>query len=416
MLQLNARDRQMLSGQCGEAAQFAMQMLVSVGEPRGATRLIDIAWAHVASAYYQGQVNLDFARRLAAGNARVAVPTTLTACSIDMGAPPTGLTDDDAQRELIETYRAMGCEPVMTCAPYDAREEPKLGEHLAWTESSAVVYANSVLGARSNRYVEFIDMCAAITGRVPDCGLHNTEARQATALFELGEMPAGWYDDDWFFHALGILVGQQCGADLPAIDGLASETTSGQLRALGSAAASSGSVDMFHAIGVTPEAGTLADAFQQKEPHRRIDVSANAIRETAASLGAHPDTPVTAVCIGAPHASLADLEALHDLLAGREVAGGVRVYVATSAAVAGQLETAGLLSDILRAGVDLVIGRCTYYRPAMPGTQGHVVTNSAKWAYYAPSALGAKVTFATLADCVDSACAGRAVLRESQAR
>ena len=209
MLRLSARDNELLSGDSGAAAEFAMQAIIALGESCGAERLLDINWAHVASAYYQGPVSLDFARRLAQGNARVVVPTTLTACSLNLRDGAINAVDESAQRELIDLYTEMGCEPAMTCAPYQARPEPGFGDHLAWSESSAVVYANSVLGARSNRYVEFIDMCAALTGRVPDFGLHTTGARRATALFQLREIPGHWFDDDWFFHVLGILVGQQ---------------------------------------------------------------------------------------------------------------------------------------------------------------------------------------------------------------
>ena len=416
MLRLSVPDKEMLSGNRGDAAQFAMQLLVALAESQGAERMIDIAWAHVASAYNQGQVNMDFARRLTDGNARVAVPTTLTACAVDLRKGAAKSSVERAQLELIDTYASMGCDPVMTCAPYHARPEPKCGEQLAWSESSAVVYANSVLGARSNRYVEFVDMCAALTGRVPDCGLHTNQGRRASVLFQLRDIPDRWYADDWFFHALGILVGRQSGTGVPAIQGFAEHSSIEQLRALGSAAATAGSVSMFHAIGLTPEARTLDDAFQGRTPGRQICVTADDIRGVAAELGAHPDLRLTAVCLGAPHASFSELALLHQLLDGREVASGLQVYVATSAAMLGQLETAELLDDLIRAGVKLVIGRCTYYRPTMPGADGHVMTNSAKWAYYAPSGLGATVTFATLADCVESACAGRVVLRESATR
>lgn len=397
----------MLSGARGDGAQLAMQMIVRVADACGAEQLIDIEWAHVASAYCQGRANLDFARRLSEANTRVSVPTTLTACSLNSRTGGAATTADKSALELIDLYKGMGCDPVMTCAPYHAHDEPGFGDHLAWCESSAVVYANSVLGARTNRYVEFVDMCAAITGRVPDRGLHRYEERRAAVLFRIANMPDGWLEDDWFFHALGILVGCECGADLPAIAGLPSSTSVEQLRALGSAAASSGSVSMFHAIGITPEASSVDDAFQGILPANERLISAGAIRRVAADLGHGSCEPLTAVCVGAPHFSYQEFDTLDKCLNGRTLAAAVKLYASTSAAVVGQLETAGKLSRLMGAGVELVVGRCTYYRPAMPGTEGHVMTNSAKWAYYAPSGLGAAVTFASLAECVDSACAGR---------
>lgn len=400
----------MLSGACGEGAELAMRLIVRVAQEFQAERLIDVSWAHVASAYHQGQANIDFAKRLAALQTRVAIPTTLTACSLNLRNPDSSA--DAMARELIRLYEGMGCNAVMTCAPYHAVAEPAFGDQLAWCESSAVVYANSVLGARSNRYVEFVDMCAAVTGRVPDCGLHKSENRAANILFRVDDIPNGWLKDDWFYHVLGIVIGRDSGSALPAVAGLPFDCTTEQLRALGSAAASSGSVSMFHAIGITPEAQTLEDAFQGVEPPRAIRVDGDRIRRTAAELGRAQDRPLGAVCVGAPHFSYGEFQSLDEQLAGRRIASTVKFYAATSTSVVRQLEEGGQLDRLMQAGVEFVVGRCTYYRPAMPGTETHVMTNSAKWAYYAPSGLGAGVTFASLAECIASACAGRIILSE----
>ena len=409
MLELTASDREMLSGARGPGVQLAMQMIVRLAREFRAPNLIDVSWAHVAGAYAQGPANTDFAERLVAANTRVAVPTTLTACSLNL---QDKRQDADALH-LIDLYERMGCEPVMTCSPYDAMPQPALGEHLAWCESSAVTYANSVLGARSNRYVEFVDMCAAITGRVPNSGLHTDNGRRATVLIRVDDMPGGWLEDDWFYHILGIVVGRDSGPDLPAIEGLTADCSLQQLRSLGSAGATTGSVSMFHVIGVTPEAESVVVAFHGCEPTREIRIDAARIRDTALELGRSDDADMTAVCVGAPHFSLREFEALDELLAGRRVARRIPFYAATSASVVGQLEAAGLLDRLMSAGVELVVGRCTYYRPSLPGVAGHVMTNSAKWAYYAPSAIGSTVTFASLAECVESACSGRVVLSES---
>lgn len=400
----------MLSGARGEGVRFAMQMIVRVAEVFSAERLIDVSWSHVASAYNQGPANIDFAKKLVAANTRVAVPTTLTTCSLNL------LKDDSASdataRQLIDLYVKMGCDSVMTCAPYLAGREPGFGDHLAWCESSAVVYANSVLGARSNRYVEFVDMCAAVTGRVPYYGLHEYEQRAATVLFRIAGIPDEWLDDDWFYHALGILVGRDCGPHLPALAGLPADCTREQLRSLGSAAASSGSLSMFHAIGITPEAKTREEAFQGAQPLRTLDIGADNICAAACGLGRVDSERLDAVCVGAPHFSYREFETLDKLLHGRRIARSVRFYAATASSVVQQLEDTGMLERLSECGIEFVTGRCTYYRPALPGTEGHVMTNSAKWAYYSPSALGCHVSFASLAECVDSACAGCVVRRD----
>lgn len=394
----------MLSGARGEAAQLAMRLLVAVGEAQQARRMIDIAGAHVAAAFDNGQANHDFAERLAAGGARVTVPTTLTACSTD-----TRTSTDASALALVELYKGMGCEAELTCAPYYSRSEPGFGEQLAWCESSAVVYANSVLGARTNRYVEFLDMCAAITGRVPETGLHIAENRKAAVLCRLGDLPPEWLVADWFFQVLGIYLGRRVGDAIPALEGVPASTSREQLRAFGSALATTGSVDMFHAIGLTPEAATQEAAFQGDAPASVIEIRAADLRETAAGLTRNDDEPLAAVCLGAPHFSMDEFRDLDGLLDGRRITQGIHMVVSTSRTVLAALEHAGLFEVLQRAGVEIVTDRCTYYRPAIDGCDGHVMTSSAKWAYYAPAALGVPVTFADLQTCVDSACSGRLV-------
>ena len=238
-MHLTAEDKNMLSGSRGDGAQLAMRVITRVAEVYAATRLIDISWAHVASAYDHSQANLGFALRLARSEIRVVVPTTLTACLLNLQDKRSGAQDASVARQLIELYKGMGCNAVMTCAPYHARAEPGFGEDIAWCESSAVVYANSVLGARTNRYVEFLDMAAAVTGRVPDCGLHKTENRRATVLVRLNKLPDKWLRQAWSFHALGVFIGRKVGDAIVAIDGLPAQTDVELLRAFGAAAAPS---------------------------------------------------------------------------------------------------------------------------------------------------------------------------------
>jgi predicted aconitase len=277
----------------------------------------------------------------------------------------------------------------MTCSPYHTRKEPEFGEQLAWTESSAVVYANSVLGARSNRYFEFVDACAAITGRVPCTGLHRSRDRRATILIDLADIPPAWLADDRFYHVLGFLLGRTVGSEVPVIDGLPSSVSTEQLRAIGAAANASGAVNMFHVVGVTPEAKTLEDAFQGM-------TSSNAA--------------LTAVCVGAPHFSVAEFEQLLPLVGENKIDPGVHFYVSTSRYVLDDIRERGWLDSLQSAGVEFITDRCTYYAPAIEGCDGRVMTNSAKWAYYAPGMLGSAVTFAGLDECVQSAIAGKVVV------
>ncbi len=407
-MELTAADQATLTGGRGAGAQLAMRLIVRVAEATRAPRLIDITWAHVGSSYNNGQANIDFAEKLIELSTRVTVPTTLTSCSLNLQRlADSEPADRKASLRLIELYEQMGCRPTMTCAPYHVRAEPKPGEHVAWTESSAVVYANSILGARTNAYVEFLDMCAAITGRVPDTGLHRTENRRATVVVELERLPATWLADDRFFQVLGFLIGRTVGNEVPAIVGLPLTTRTEQLRAIGSAGAASGSLKLFHAVGITPEAPTLEEASQGRVPRTRMCPGSGELRAAAEQLGASDGGEVGAVCLGTPHFSLAEFEQLMPLLEGVHVRKGVRFYVSTSDHVLGQVEDHGWLDLLRAAGVAPVTGRCTYYAPLVAGCDGRVVTNSAKWAYYAAGGLGSRPTFASLEDCVRAAVSGR---------
>jgi predicted aconitase len=411
-LHLNAEDRKMLMGERGPGPRFAMELIVRTAEISNATRLIDINWAHVASAYYNGQVNVDFAERLASSGTRVAVPTTLTSCSHDVRL--AGQNGDTASVQtalrVIELYREMGCQTVMTCAPYHTRAEPVFGQHVAWTESSAVVYANSVLGARTNRYDEFLDMCAAITGRVPDAGLHRTRNRRAAILCNLREVPEPWLLDDRFYHVLGYFIGRIAGTDIPAINGLPRTVKTEQLRALGTAAAVSGSVSMFHTIGVSPEAATYEEAFHGESPDRIVNIGPDELRAAAGMLETADARPFSAVCVGAPHFSIDEFEQLIPLIEGVAIKPDIHFYIATSRHVLEDIRERGWLDMLKTSGVEIVTDRCTYYAPIIEGCDGRVMTASAKWAYYAPGNLGSSVTFASLEDCVQSAVAGRIML------
>jgi hypothetical protein len=271
-----------------------------------------------------------------------------------------------------------------------------------------VVYANSILGARTNAYVEFLDMCAAVTGRVPDTGLHRTENRSATVVVELQHIPLLWLADDRFFHVLGFLIGRVVGDAIPAIVGLPPSVHTEQLRAIGSAGAASGSLKLFHAVGITPEAATLEEATQGLPPSSPIGVGPDDLRAAAERLGVSGGEvgPVGAVCLGTPHFSLAEFEQLMPLLEGVRVREGVRFYISTSDHVLGEVADRGWLDSLRRAGITPVTGRCTYYAPLLSGCDGRVVTNSAKWAYYAPGGLGSRPTFASLEGCVDAATTG----------
>ena len=408
-VQLEDRDREMLSGVEGEAARMAMEIVVAMAEVGGAERLVDIASGHIDGCLYHGQVSLDFAERLVAGGARVRVPTTLNVGSLDLVHPELYRGEAEtgkAGRRLMDLYVEMGCRPTWTCAPYQMDSRPALGEHVAWAESNAIVFANSVLGARTDRYGDFIDICAAIAGRAPYAGLHMTENRRGEILFHLAGLPARLLDEEVFYPVLGHLVGLEAGTLVPVIDGLPAEVPEDRLKALGAAAASSGSVGLFHAVGVTPEAGTLDAALHGADPVGTIDVTTDLVARARDSLTMAADGELGAVSVGTPHFSVSEFGRLVDLLDGESVADGVEFYVSTGRSVLAEARSRGWAGICERAGITIVTDTCTYVTPILRTDGGVVMTNSGKWAYYAPGNLEVQVVFGSLAECVRSAVEG----------
>jgi predicted aconitase len=406
---LSSDDRAMADGDRGEAARFAMRIVVGQAGAVRAAGLIDVTSAHIDGCLYHGQASLDFAERLVAAGAEVSIPSTLNVGTLDLLHPDLYRGDPRTAgkaRRLMDLYVQMGCRPTWTCAPYQLSTRPRLGEHVAWAESNAIVFANSVLGARTDRYGDFIDICAAITGRVPDAGLHRAENRRGQVVFKLMNIPDGLLHDDVLYPILGHLVGARAGTRVPVIEGLTPTTSEDQLKALGAAAASSGAVALFHAVGVTPEAPTIDSALQGAAPESVVDVTPELIRRARDDLSTAGEGPITAVSLGTPHFSLAEFERLLPLLDGLRLHPGIRLYISTGRDVLAKVRQQGWLSLIESFGATLVTDTCTYISPILdPGPQV-VMTNSGKWAYYAPGNIGAEVVFGSTMECLRSAAQG----------
>jgi predicted aconitase len=412
-VRLSEADRAMLAGADGPASQLAMGIVVRMAELAGAAELVDVASAHVDGCLFHGYAGLDFAERLAGGGGAVRVPTTLNVSSLDLLHPDRYRGDPEtarAARRLMDAYVAMGCRETWTCAPYQLPERPAFGEHVAWAESNAIVFVNSVLGARCGRYGDFIDICAAITGRVPNTGLHLTGRRRGQLLFDLRGLPDRLLGEDALYPLLGHLVGAEGGALVPVLDGLPPGVGEDRLKAVGAAAASSGAVALLHVVGSTPEAPTLADALQGQEPLRVVEVTPAAVRAARDALTTGPDQGrLAGVNVGTPHFSVAEFGELVALLAGRRVHPEVEFYANTGRHTLARIEARGWLATLEAAGVRLVVDTCTYVTPILRDTAGVVMTSSAKWAWYAPGNLGVRVVFGSLRECVESAVAGRVV-------
>jgi len=407
--QLDELEKEMLAGGKGAAAQRAIRLLLRYGQIVGANSFVPVAGAHIDGCLYHGASSIDFAESFASVGARVSVPTTLNVGAVDVTDPALNMGDRSLvhlQLQLTQAYVRMGCVPSLTCAPYQRRHRPRRGEHIAWAESNAIVFANSVLGARTERYGDFVDLCAAITGRAPLSGLHRDENRRARVVIEVVDVARSGLDRDVYFGCVGFCVGQRVGSRVPALLGLPADTNEDELKALGAAAASGGEVAMFHAVALTPEAKTLqqalGDATQDVEC---ISLTAEALRDAAARLcPIEAGEPLSAVCLGTPHFSLTEFERLAHLVSGKHTS--VEFYVSTSREIAAELRSRPWYPALTDFGARIVLDTCTYLAPVIRRKEGAVLTNSAKWAFYGPGNLRRRAGLTSLENCIRSAISG----------
>ncbi len=386
--------------------RLAMRLVLKAGRIMGAERLIPISFAHLDACFYTGQAHVDFVRYLLENGARLAVETWTNNGVVSLEDPGLRPEAEDPEMvrgaaELMRLYAQLGCRPTWTCAPYQHSGGPGFGDHIAVGESNAVSFYNSVVGARTNKYGDYLDVACALTGLAPDAGLHRTENRKAVLLVDATSIPEAWRGEDLFAHLIGHLAGQIAGRRVPVIAGLLPGTGRDALKAISSAVAASGGVELWHGAGVTPEAPDVAAVFGGGETHR-IDTAA--LARAHAELTTARDGPLDAVALGTPHFSLSEFAALVKLLDGRTVK--TPFLVSTSRAVRALAAARGDIAALEKAGVEIPVDVCTYYSPRVRGLKGRVMTNAAKWAYYAPGMLGLEVAFGSLKECVESAVRG----------
>lgn len=415
-LTLTDDEKRMLAGERGPAVELAMRILCRLTPIYGATSLLPVTRAHIDGCILEGAAGLSFAERLADLGGRVAVPTTLNVMSMDrLGWRDQGMDPHYADRayRLGNAYVRMGARPTFTCTPYQSVEPPALGEQIAWSESNAVAFANSVCGARTNRYGDYIDICCALTSRVPAAGLHLDANRRATVLVELDGIPVDAMARDDFYPLLGYRVGQLVDTRIAVVDGLDATPTTDQLKALLAAAASSGSVALLHIAGVTPEAPTAAAAMGGSEQQERLAVTMDDLRHTFRELNQELNGTVDLVAFGSPHASLAECRRLATLMRGRRAHTGVDVFVTTSRGVRELLHRSGDLADLEAFRVSVTADTCIVVAPLVRPGARRLMTNSGKYAHYGPGLLGVRTAFGTTEECVASAEAGRIVRHRS---
>lgn len=390
-MRLTAEEERMLAGEDGGATQKAMQILVALGKIYGAERLVKVASVQVSGVSYKnlGDAGLDFLDRLAE-DGRARVKTTLNPAGMsltDWQSQGIGRGFAEKQLKVIDAYRRLGIEATCTCTPYLAGNTPGFGEHIAWGESSAVAYANSVIGARTNREGGPSALAASLTGRTPLYGLHLKENRAPTLVVDV-EAELESPED---FSAMGYFVGKAAKDGIPYFKGVATANLE-EFKTLSAALASSGGVAMFHIKDLTPESdvgvrNVESLAFTQKDSE-----------ETKSSLNDRgvPDL----VAIGCPHCSLPELAALARLLRGRRVRR--ELWICCSREVKRKSDRLGFTRRIEGSGAKFALDTCMVVAPIEDLGYKVVATNSAKACHYLRNG-GLRVRFMTLKECVAEA-------------
>ena len=400
----------MLSGASGEGAAMAIRIVAETARLMGAAELVSVQSAHIDGALYHGDSGTLFAEKLVELDAKVSIRSTLNVGGLDlMGCSRVNLPshERDMAGRMMRAYIKLGCEPTWTCAPYQAGHRPALGVNVAWGESNAVVFCNSALGARTNRYGDFLDIACAISGRAPLYGLHLSENRRAAFVFDVSGVAPAFLGSEIAWPVLGSLYGRMAGSAIGVVTGIARHPGDDALKAFGAAAASTGGVGLFHIEGVTPEAPTLA-AVTGGEPVKETFVIHDAMfRDQQKRLATALDASrIDAVAIGSPHLSLAEFEKLAQLLNGRRTK--LPFYACTGRHALKEIEANGLRTALESAGITIVADTCVVVTPILKELSGGVLmTNSGKFAQYAPGNTGYGVLFGSMRDCVESAVAGR---------
>jgi predicted aconitase len=384
---LTDEEEAMLAGQSGPGVQKAMEIVIALGQIYGAANLVPVASVQVSGVSYNnlGEAGLEFLEEWAAQGGRARVPSTLNPAGMDLEAwRELGFPEPFARRQeaVIAAYARLGITPTCTCTPYQVGHVPRFGQHLSKAESSAVSYANSVLGARTNREGGPSALAAAISGRTARFGLHLDENRRATAIVVVGCPIASEAD----LGALGYLVGQQLKNGVPHFRFERGGPDVLEWKTLGAAMAASGAVALFHVEGVTPEAcAGLAPALDTQV------LIVNDLSPGYAALDG-PADEVDLVSLGCPHASLAEIERIASFLDGRQLK--ATLWVTTARAIRDAAQSIGLVAHIEAAGGRVVADTCMVVAPVTELGYHTLATNSAKMALYAPAHSGLSVRFA----------------------
>jgi hypothetical protein len=405
-----------LNGKQGEAARIALSVLVDLGELFGAEELIQISQVHIDATLFMVEAGLEFVEKIAELDGKVAVPTSLNPSSIDLQrwkeyrVPPKILPK---HKRLETAYLKMRATPTWTCAPYQNGIIPRFGEQIAWGESNAIAFANSIIGARTNRYADLMDICAAIIGKVPKFGLHLTQNRKANILIQLKDFSSRMFENEAIYPLLGYLFGEMAGDQVAAIEGIPQNVKIDNLKAFSAAAASSGAVGLFHMVGITPEAQSLKMCLHGSKPENILSITPKMIKNAEDRLWTVKSDALDLIVTGCPHYSTAEFIRLGKLMNGQKVHSSVIFWVFTNRSVYAWIKNNGILEDLAHAGIMVFTDGCPLQYPKETWHFQAAMTDSAKFANYCFSQRGLDAAFGAIEDCVETAVHGKICRRES---
>ncbi|MEM0313181.1 MAG: aconitase X catalytic domain-containing protein [Candidatus Bathyarchaeia archaeon] len=388
-MHLTREEERIYDGELGWASQICMKILVKLGDLFGAERLIPIDSAHVSGVSYKtlGNAPIEFLKALAESGGKVRVESTLNPKSFDPEYLGGRLSEKllQGQREILQAFEKMGFKQSYTCTPYYLRKV-KVGAHLAWAESSAVIYANSVLGALTNREGGPSALAAAIIGKTPEYGIHKPENREPHVLVEV-DPPIRYRIE---YGALGIFLGRILKDKIPVIKGLEKRNRD-KLKQLGAALASTGMTNMFY---------YETDKLHMKAELEKINVGRKEIENTIEELTTTHTKP-DIVFIGCPHCSLLEVRKIAELARGKKVKHGTELWICTSQFI--KEKAAAYISELERCGAKILSDTCAVVTWTEELGIKTIMTNSAKTADYAPTLNNANTILASLEECLKTA-------------
>jgi predicted aconitase len=393
---LNREEEQMLNGESGAGTQKAIELLVAIGDAYDAEKMIPIGRAHAASSGQEG--DLYFVELLADGGAKCRVPTSTNPVYDlkyfhKMFDIPKG--EAEVARRVMEAYGRVGAILSWSCVPYLSENIPLYGEHVAFSESSATPYVNSVLGAYTNREAAQSALAAGIIGETPEYGLHFKENRKGTTLVDVKAS----LRDEFDYTLLGYYVGKAVGYGIPVLTGIRRRPSTEELINFCAMSNTSGAISMFYIPGHTLEASTVEEAFQGDTPKEKITVTDTELREVCEELQTTSEK-ADFVQLGCPHYTLRQIARVAGLLDGKKVRRDMSFWVCTSATTKALADKSGYTGTIEKAGGHLVVDTCIDEPCWIAYKQKVGMTDSPKGAYYRRFK---EVRLARLQDCVEAA-------------